>query len=262
MTLDISCPDCGSANLDESIPGMDAICDECGYVIEDYDDISTETLRDSNSPESSDKTRDKSWSEVSTVTNGTEERISESLEILDNLSDELGLSKDTRGKAAKIYEKAAIANLTDGRPTSLVVGASLYLSSRENGEIRPLASFSREVGSTKADIKNVAQMLHREFDVEWYLCEPVDYLPYLSQELGYDNTTRETAEQILAKFDGNNSGKSPTGFAGAALYLASDDQTTQREIAYVSGVTKETIRVRLNELREDLNTELERGVDV
>jgi transcription initiation factor TFIIIB Brf1 subunit/transcription initiation factor TFIIB len=45
-------------------------------------------------------------------------------------------------------------------------------------------------------------------------------------------------------------GKSPPGVAGAALYLASDSGVTQREVARTAGVTKETIRVRLNALRE------------
>jgi transcription initiation factor TFIIB len=87
-------------------------------------------------------------------------------------------------------------------------------------------------------------------DVRQVVCSTEDYLPYLTQEVEMDSVPE--ARKILesAHDQGLVSGRSPLGFAGAALYVVNEKDLTQREIADAAGVTGETIRVRVKELRE------------
>ena len=65
-----------------------------------------------------------------------------------------------------------------------------------------------------------------------------------------DASTVAEAKQMLGAIDGSVlAGKDPVGFAGAALYLAAGGEVTQREIARMTGITTETLRVRVHDCR-------------
>lgn len=58
--------------------------------------------------------------------------------------------------------------------------------------------------------------------------------------------------ELIQEFpDAGQRGVHPAGVAGAAIYLAADGGVTQRGIAEVAGVTKETIRVRVADFRSE-----------
>jgi len=85
--------------------------------------------------------------------------------------------------------------------------------------------------------------------------EPIDprqFVPRFCSELDIEPEVQRRALEILedAEAEGMHSGKSPTGLAGAAIYLAAllcDVKRTQSEIAEVAQVTEVTIRNRYQE---------------
>jgi transcription initiation factor TFIIB len=85
--------------------------------------------------------------------------------------------------------------------------------------------------------------------------EPVDpsqYVPRYCAELNLSEAVQIKAKEIIEKTKeaGLLSGKSPTGFAAAAIYAASllcNEKKTQREVADVANVTEVTIRNRYQE---------------
>lgn len=249
---DRECPVCHSSNLDPSFDEMDALCDTCGYVIRDFGQEVTDDLNRDSSAQNSIKqnTERQSWADTYSVSSSTEKQIATALESLEDLSEKLSLSQETRIDGAHIYGKAAKKLLTDGRKTELIISGTLHIAAQMNGEPRPLAVFARLIGSDKNQVDRFSRFLQRELSLEVPISRPTDYIPYLNQEMGCSQQDCDRARAVLeeAETNGVTSGKSPTGFAGAALYSASDVAVSQREVAYLAGVTRETIRLRLRDL--------------
>jgi transcription initiation factor TFIIB len=81
---------------------------------------------------------------------------------------------------------------------------------------------------------------------------PKQYVPRFCSALGSSDAVEAKTNEILdnSLAQGLLSGKSPTGYAAAAIYAATlicDEQQTQREIAAVAQVTEVTIRNRYQE---------------
>ncbi len=81
---------------------------------------------------------------------------------------------------------------------------------------------------------------------------PEKYVPRFCSELELSEEVQTKANEIIEKTaeEGLLSGKSPTGYAAAAIYAASllcNEKKTQREVADVAQVTEVTIRNRYQE---------------
>ena len=258
MTVDVSCPACESRAFDESFDVIDGFCENCGVVIPDVNEMDALPEFPEHRPgDEADNPENGviSWSEWYSVTNSTEQQVATAFESLELIADSLGLSTETRVRAGELYCDASIASVTDGRPTDATVASLLYLSSRETEEPRPASAFIRVIERDDAEIKTLARSFQRELQLELPIPEPVDFLPYLAAELGYDEDTVQRARYVLDAISeaGLATGKNPVGIAGATLYWFSQESHSQREIAQVAGVTKETIRKRLNDLSDHLD---------
>lgn len=248
---DMVCPDCGSrASTSEAANSM-AICGGCGRVVRE-----ASRSRSASEDEEEDcgqtgyePTLD--WSERSTVSNSTENQVASAFAIIEALGDELTLPREARAEAAAVFNSVAKGNLSNGRPMEVTVAAAVLLGARRADEPRPLAVVAETIGAEVSTLAHVSKRLRREIDQECSTSLPHEYLPYLCKKLGVDEGVQLEARQLLelAESSGVTSGCSPPGFAGAALYLAVDGGVTQRATAAAAGVTMETIRVRLNDLR-------------
>ncbi len=87
--------------------------------------------------------------------------------------------------------------------------------------------------------------------------DPVEYVPRFCSELEASEDVQAKAKEIIETTaeKGLLSGKSPTGFAAAAIYAASllcNEKKTQKEVADVARVTEVTIRNRYQEQIETM----------
>lgn len=247
------CPECGSEDLDESLPAGDAVCDDCGNVI---DDLADATERPDLPEETDEESDDVSWSEFYTVRNSTEKRVALALEELEAIGDSLDLSPDTRKQAAELYAEAAVVNLVDGRPTETVVAGVVILAARAAGTPRPTGRVARSADVSVHTLGTIVKQLGRELDDvpgEWV--PATAYLPFLLQEFELDENVGDRARSLLKAVDESQRfvGKNRASIAGAAIYLASDGVMTQYEVARAAGVSGETIRQRLLELRSEVD---------
>jgi transcription initiation factor TFIIB len=230
---------------------IDVICQSCGLVLSSFDLIRT-VNRDTELAEEKSKTPEQTWLDYCTVTNSSEERVAISLAVLEEYASGLKLSTDARLRAAELLGEVAKQNLSHGRPTEYVVGGVVYLAAREVGEARPLAVVDALTGGEGGEVKRLARVLQVKLDLKHPGCSPVGYVSFLCSELGFDETVRAEAVEVVEAADeaGLANGRSPTGLAGAALYVASGGAKTQRAVADAANVSKETIRVRIAELRK------------
>jgi transcription initiation factor TFIIB len=91
--------------------------------------------------------------------------------------------------------------------------------------------------------------------------DPKQYVPRFASKLDASTEIQEKAKEIIdvCTEAGLLSGKSPTGFAAAAIYAASllcDDRVTQQTVAEAANVTEVTIRTRYQEQLEEIGLEM------
>ncbi|WP_411967351.1 hypothetical protein [Haloferax sp. YSSS75] len=245
-TKTIECPACNSLQVTEILSGLDPVCDDCGAVI-------SEDIEHSAVPDRvDDDLLEIPWEEYCRVSNSTEQQVAIALAVLEEVADELSLGDSVREKAANLYAKAAIENHTDGRSTELVVSVLVALAARELGDPRPTSRIAEAAHVPTSSVRRLIRRLARELNRPAVACSPVEYLPYLREQLDLNiQHERDARELIISVEESQFSGKSPVGVAGAGLYLAANGEVTQREVATVAGLTEETLRVRVRDIRLD-----------
>jgi transcription initiation factor TFIIIB Brf1 subunit/transcription initiation factor TFIIB len=253
-----SCPQCGTDELSDGseLPGdeVEAFCNDCGrifYSLEDFDfdQSNTEVQSSTGTPE------DTQWSDFSRVSNGTEANVSQALEYLEQFSDELSVSTPVRKLSAEFYAEAMTKGFTTGRSMKIVVAACLRAAMRKKEAIRPDSEIAKVSDINQGKISNFSRELTRDLGIENPAPTPEDHISYLSDELSIDAEAEDKSREILRNVEKDSiSGKSPISYAAAALYLGSESGVTQREVAIASGVTTETVRVRLRDLEDQNNS--------
>jgi len=242
-----ACPTCGETKY-ENIPGISSpVCLECGVVIETKADIPTL----SGKTEAKENPVAETWDTFCSITNSTEQQVAAGLKHVETLADAVELPAEARRQAALVFGSAARNNLTDGRTTLLTVAAALCIGSREAGTPRPSELIAEAADLDATRVKRMIRTFQEELDRGYVRLSPSDYVPYLCNEAGLSGEVARQASQLISetKAGRQTSGAHPSGIAAAAIYHTSDGEVTQRDLAAVAGVTKETIRLRLKEIR-------------
>ncbi|WP_380681763.1 winged helix-turn-helix transcriptional regulator [Salinigranum sp. GCM10025319] len=174
------------------------------------------------------------------------------LDCLELIGDQLELSKEARLRAAELYADVALKGLNDGRRTEDVVSAVVCLVTRQAGEPVPITRVATQIRRGPVDVGRVMKKIQRELKIERTDCLPESYVRSLCTPLGCDSDTVEGACELVqsARETGLVDGRNPVGVAAAAIYLVETEEQTQREIAETAGISRETIRVRLQEFRQ------------
>lgn len=247
------CPRCQSDKFDDTFENFDALCIDCGVVIQNWEnaDKLQETIEPPIEIGATRNDAQHSWLDYCSVQNSTEHQVAKAIDTLESLSDALSLSSDCRKLATEYFCKASIDGLTDGRSTNAVVASLLHCASRQTDETRPLKAFGELVEEDESAISSFTRFLQRELDIEQPPAKPSSYLDYVQNELALGDVHVEQCEAIIGKFEATQSfvGKHPLGVVAAVIYEVSDGEFTQRELAQRVGVTKETIRQRLHDIR-------------
>ena len=249
------CPVCESASLDRSFESVDAICEDCCFVISDFASVELPEQLEDDVERSipSEQSQAEQWVEYVSITNSTEQRMAITLQALEAIARKVGLGNESRLYAAEILGTAAKRNHIDGHRTEVVVGAILYWVARDRGEAIPQSAMARAAGTRTTTLGDLIRSLQVELSLEHTGVQPGDYLSYLKKELRCDDSTISRAKDLIRAADrcGLVDTKSPTGIAGAALFCSSDGQYSQRSVAQTAGISEETIRLRIKEFREE-----------
>ncbi|KXA96899.1 hypothetical protein AKJ38_02335 [candidate division MSBL1 archaeon SCGC-AAA259I14] len=98
-------------------------------------------------------------------------------------------------------------------------------------------------------------------DIDLPPTNPARYVARFGSELNISGEAKVEAMELIRKAQEEHltPGKSPTGTAAAAIYIATlkcGERRTQREIAKVVNISEVTIRNRKSEMVEELNEEI------
>ena len=292
------CPECGSEELIGDYERAEVVCARCGLVIdENLVDMGPEwrafdheqrdkrtrvgapityTIHDKGLSTMIDwRNKDiygrdiparnraqwyrlRKWQRRTRISGAKERNLAFALSELDRCASRLGVPRNVREDASKVYRDAVNAKLIRGRSIEGVVAATLYLACRRSNIPRTLDEVAEVSRVTKKEVGRTYRFMARKLNIKLLPTSPIDYIPRFASDLNLSGEVQARAIEIInqAKANGLNSGRGPTGMAAAALYIASillHERKTQKEIAEVTGVTEVTIRNRYSEITQLLD---------
>jgi transcription initiation factor TFIIB len=204
----------------------------------------------------------RTWQTRIRTQNQNERNLQHALGELHRMASALGIPYDVREIAAAIYRRALDAGMLPGRSIEGIATGALYIACRQKQIPRSLSEFVEVSRVERREIARAERYLVRELDLDVLPADPATYLPRFCSDLDVPPEVQRSAREIVdATTDvGLHSGKSPPGFAAAAIYLAAgfhDVDLTQQEVADAAGVTEVTIR---NRYREQMDAVSEQSI--
>jgi transcription initiation factor TFIIB len=198
------------------------------------------------------------WQERIRTKDAGERNLQFALSEIDRMSSALGVPRSVREVASVIYRRALKEDLIRGRSIEGVATACLYAACRKEGIPRSLEEISEVSRVERKEIGRTYRYVSQELGLAMEPVDPKKYVPRFASELGLSEEVQSKANQIIDETaeQGLLSGKSPTGYAAAAIYAASllcNEKKTQREVADVAQVTEVTIRNRYQEQIEAMD---------
>ena len=198
------------------------------------------------------------WQERIRTKNAGERNLQFALSEVDRMASALGVPRSVREVASVIYRRALNEDLIRGRSIEGVATAALYAACRQEGIPRSLDEVAEVSRVPQKEIGRTYRYISQELGLELKPVDPKQFVPRFASALGLSEEVQSKATEIIdvSAEQGLLSGKSPTGFAAAAIYAASllcNEKKTQREVADVAQVTEVTIRNRYQEQIEAMD---------
>lgn len=193
------------------------------------------------------------------------------MERMGSLIEELAMSieapRDIVDKALDIALRCIEKGLTRGRSYRCLALASLYAASRMVGKPFPLKQISAIAEIPVRDLRSCYNSILETLGNELRQIRPPDpgsYVEYIAKRLGLGGEVVHEALKILEAIKKKIpiEGKDPTGYAAAAIYIASEKlsrRIRKSSLSIETGLTDVTIRVRIKEIAERLGIRVEEG---
>lgn len=205
------------------------------------------------------------WQRRIRASTSMERNLVYALGEIDNISAALDLPKTIREEAAVIYRHATIKNFTRGRLIDSMTAAAVYAACRIKNIPRTPDEVAGVSKSGRKEIGRAYRALHIRLKLKIPTVQPEDYVDRFCSELKFTkegelhvkSTTRDILKQASDKDLCN--GKSPSGIAAAAIYIAAalnHERRTQRDAADVSGTTEVTVRNHYQRIVDALGIEV------
>ncbi|WP_227380711.1 transcription initiation factor IIB [Haladaptatus halobius] len=194
----------------------------------------------------------RTWQERIRTKDADERNLKFALSEIDRMASALGIPRSVREIACVMYRRALDEDLIQGRSIEGVATSCLYAACRSENIPRSLAEVSDVSRVERKEIGRTYIYVARELSLEIEPVNPKQYVPRFCSELGTSDAVQAKATEVIetSSAQGLLSGKSPIGYAAAAIYAASllcNEKQTQREVAEVAQVTDVTIRNRYQE---------------
>jgi transcription initiation factor TFIIB len=172
----------------------------------------------------------------------------------------LGVPDPFRQVAATICRRAVDESLIRGWSVESVATAALYAACRERGTPRSLDELTAVSRVGRRDVGRTYKHLVRELGLELEPPHPRQYVARICSDLGLPESTRRRAREIIdvTADAGLVAGKSPTGYAGAAVFVAAllaGHDCRRTRVADAADVTPTTVRSHARAQLEAVGTE-------
>uniref|UniRef100_A0A8C8BRB8 Transcription factor IIIB 90 kDa subunit n=1 Tax=Oncorhynchus tshawytscha TaxID=74940 RepID=A0A8C8BRB8_ONCTS len=267
------CKNCGCSEIDLDQARGNAVCTNCGSVLEDNIIVSEVQFVEGSGGISSAvgqfvsadgpvkapvlgtgfHTSLGKESRAQTLQNGKRQ--------IHNLGSQLQLNQHCLDTAFNFFKMVVSKHLTRGRKMAHVIAACLYLVCRTEGTPPQLSS------ALQVNVYILGKtflLLARELCINSPAIDPCLYIPRFAHMLEFGEKTHEvsmTALRLLQRMkrDWMHTGRRPSGLCGAALLVAARMHEFRRTVKDVIGVVKvceATLRKRLTEFEDTPTSQL------
>ncbi|XP_011874658.1 PREDICTED: transcription factor IIIB 90 kDa subunit [Vollenhovia emeryi] len=260
------CRKCGSTNI-ETDPGRgDAICIECGFVLEDSVIISQTTFEESSSGKvmvlghfvPNDSTGSATNFGASCYVNGKESRgitIQNARKGITHLCLQLGLGQNYIDTSVNFYKMALHQHLTRGRKQAHNQAACVYITCRMEKSEHLLIDISDILHICVHELGRTYLRFTQALCINIPAVDPCLYILRFAHKLEFGEKTHSVSMTALRvvqrmKRDSIHSGRRPSGLCGAALLIAARLHEFNRSTADIIKIVKvheSTLRKRLME---------------
>lgn len=207
-----------------------------GYAITDR--IDGDNMTERKYPEQLDeRIGTKEWGE------GVDELVDH---YISETIDALGMEPENEQLAKVIYNQALDTKVIENRTLGEIIAASILIASRIDDSPQPPAKVSSLCYSSQTGVNKSVSRLSKELDVQIGPVDPRNFATEYCEKLRLQQSTEEKAIDVIEQCQeaGLHSGRSPSAFAAAAVYLAcllEDELKTRLEVADVAGVSPKSI---------------------
>jgi transcription initiation factor TFIIB len=202
----------------------------------------------------------RTWNNRSQLNDSISRNLDKALKYLNNFGDKLYLSPAVMENAAYIYRKAAIRKLAKGRSTISLVAASIYAACREISIPKTISDIAYVCNIPSKEIMAHYKLILKELSLKIPVIQGIDYVTLISNRLKLTEKTKREALRIfsLVQHSRISIGKNPRAFAGAIIYIASQDCNEflrQVEVCQVADISTVSLRKRCKEIKTILDSQ-------
>jgi transcription initiation factor TFIIB len=202
----------------------------------------------------------RTWNNRSQLNDSISRNLDKALKYLNNFGDKLYLSPPVMENAAYIYRKAAMRKLAKGRSTVSLVAASIYAACREISIPKTISDIAYVCNIPSKEIMSHYKLILKELSLKIPVIQGIDYVTLISNRLKLAEKTKREALRIfsLVQHSRISIGKNPRAFAGAIIYIASQDCNEflrQVEVCQVADISTVSLRKRCKEIKTILNNQ-------
>ncbi len=203
----------------------------------------------------------RTWNNRSQLSDSISRNLDKALKYLNNFGDKLYLSPAVMENAAYIYRKAAIRKLAKGRSTISLVAASIYAACREISIPKTISDIAYVCNIPSKEIMSHYKLILKELSLNIPVIQGIDYVTLISNRLKLTEKTKREALRIfsLVQHSRISIGKNPRAFAGAIIYIASQDCNEflrQVEVCQIADISTVSLRKRCKEIKTILDNQL------
>ena len=203
----------------------------------------------------------RTWNNRSQLNDSISRNLDKALKFLNNFGDKLYLNPAVMENAAYIYRKAAIRKLAKGRSTVSLVAASIYAACRETSIPKTISDIAYVCNIPSKEIMSHYKLILKELSLKIPVIQGIDYVTLISNRLRLTEKTKREALRIysLVQYSRISIGKNPRAFAGAIIYIASQECNEflrQVEVCQVADISTVSLRKRCKEIKAVLETQL------
>ena len=180
--------------------------------------------------------------------------LRDAFDRLHTSKDKLGLPDSIVEKTAYIYRKAQQRGLVRGRAISAVLDAAMYIACRELGIPKTLKEIAVANNTKRRTLAKSYRLLITELDIKIPIIDSTKCIIKISNTANLNEKTKRKAINIMYDLNRKElpAGKDPMGIAATVLYIAclyTGEKRTQTDIAQAAGVTEVTLRNRYRQIK-------------
>ncbi|XP_071874920.1 brf RNA polymerase III subunit isoform X1 [Bombus fervidus] len=260
------CRNCGSTNIETDPARGDAVCTDCGFVLEDQLIVSETAFKETPSGNmmvlgqfvASDSTGGATGFGATYHVNGKESRgitLQNARKGITHLCMQLQLNQHCIDTSMNFYKMALNRQLTRGRKQAHNHAACVYITCRTEGTAHMLIDISDVLQICVHELGRTYLRFTQALCINIPSVDPCLYIMRFANKLEFGEKTHEVSMTALRvvqrmKRDSIHSGRRPSGLCGAALLMAArlhEFNRSPADIIKIVKVHESTLRKRLIE---------------